>query len=105
MKALLGLASLALLVPAAAAGLEAVQDIGIRQGRYDPPVAVVHVGDTVVWTNFDTALHTVTDYDGHFGSALLGKGQTFSFTFTEPGVHAYHCTIHALLNGALVVAP
>jgi plastocyanin len=108
MRALLALASLALLLPAAAAALDgATHAVAMRNSRFDPPVLVIKAGDTVTWTNFDggIARHTVTDRAGTFGSGVMTQGHTFTQTFHSPGVVLYHCTFHGAMNGVLVVAP
>jgi amicyanin len=64
----------------------------------------VKVGDTVTWTNNDSAPHTVTADDGKtFASPTLSQGGTFSFTFTTPGTFAYHCAVHPSMKGVVVV--
>jgi len=66
--------------------------------------ATVKVGDTVVWTNQDTVLHTVTsDTDRELDSLRLENGQTYSHTFTATGVYAYHCTIHPSMKAKVTV--
>jgi len=63
---------------------------------------VLGVNNTVVWTNNDSTEHTVVALDNSF-SATLQPGQTFTHTFTAPGVYNYHCTIHTFMKGAVVV--
>lgn len=106
MRALLLLAALALLGPAVAAGLDAAHAVTIKNSRYDPQVLQVRAGDTVTWTNLDTfAVHTVTAYDGTFGSANLGAGQGFAHTFASPGIVPYHCLNHGIMQAIIVVLP
>ena len=40
-----------------------------------------------------------------FNSGFLMPGQSFTLTFTEPGVYNYVCSIHAGMQGAIVVMP
>ncbi|MBI5667220.1 MAG: hypothetical protein HZC41_04360 [Chloroflexi bacterium] len=40
-----------------------------------------------------------------FSSGLFNPGQSFSLTFTEPGVYPYVCNIHPGMNGVIVVEP
>lgn len=64
----------------------------------------VKVGDTVVWTNQDTAPHTVTSDTGNeLMSPTLSNGQSYSHTFTTAGTYAYHCTIHSMMKGTVTV--
>ncbi len=81
-------------------------NISIQGFRYNPPALTVHLGDTVVWENMDTAPHTVTTQSGApigFDSGTLGQGQTFSYTFNQSGTYNYHCTFHAEMNGSILV--
>lgn len=76
----------------------------------------VKVGQTVVWTNDDSAFHTVTS--GPFGApdagqlfdsglsgptALTTKGKTFEHTFDTAGEIDYHCTLHPAMTGKIIV--
>lgn len=76
-----------------------------------PSEVTINVGDTVVWTNSDTATHTVTsgtvDDPGSWGVLFdsgLGKpGSTFQFTFTEAGEYPYLCQLHPWMLGKVIV--
>lgn len=91
---------------AVAAGDE--PDVVIRQRNkfYDPPVVVVHVGDTVGWVN-ETAggWHDVNSYEGEFASGRMDYGTTFSQTFEQPGVYGFYCVPHSFdgMIGSVVV--
>jgi plastocyanin len=74
------------------------------------------VGQTVVWTNDDSAFHTVTsgqigaaDVGKLFDSGLAGptaltaKGKTFEHTFDAAGEFDYHCTLHPAMTGKVIV--
>jgi plastocyanin len=69
---------------------------------------VIGVNATVTWTNDDTSIHTVTSTTvptgvAPFDSGYLNQGQTFTYTFTKPGVYEYHCTIHPWMVGFVTV--
>jgi len=68
---------------------------------------VIGVNNTVVWTNMDTAAHTVVNASAPvaFGSAtsLIAAGQTWSFTFTGPGTYSYFCSLHPYMKGTVIV--
>ncbi|MFN8473202.1 MAG: plastocyanin/azurin family copper-binding protein [Anaerolineae bacterium] len=72
---------------------------------YTPNNLVIHVGDTVTWTNTGAQQHTVTADDGSFDSGLFGNGGTYSHTFTTAGTYAYHCTPHPWMKGTVTVQP
>lgn len=69
--------------------------VEIKDGRFEESALSVPVGATVVWRYDGTLPHTVTADNGEFDSPTLdAEGETFSFTFTEAGVYAYHCRFH-----------
>ncbi len=68
-----------------------------------PGTLTVKVGTTVTWTNKDSVGHTVTSDDGIFDSGMLGKGSSFSYTFTTAGTFGYFCTPHPYMVGTVVV--
>jgi len=64
---------------------------------------VVGVNNTVVWTNNDSAEHTVTATDNSFNSGYIEPGQTYTHTFMSPGTYTYYCTIHPWMKGTVIV--
>lgn len=72
---------------------------------FSPPTIVVVIGknNTVVWTNDDTAPHTVTASDRSFDSGNMNPNQSFSYTFTIPGTYNYSCQYHPWMNGTVIV--
>ena len=71
---------------------------------------VISVGTTVTWVNQDGVPHTTTSgtpgppvtLTGLWGSDFLLNGQSFSFTFNEPGEFKYFCRVHPTLMSATV---
>ena len=70
---------------------------------FSPNPVEVKVGEIVTWINNDSGRHTVTSKDGIFDSGILGKGQSFSFTFDKPGEYQYFCEPHPNMVGTVVV--
>ena len=72
---------------------------------YSPPTITVVIGvnSTVTWVNNDDAPHTVTATDGSFNSGNLDAGQSWSHTFTAPGVYTYYCSYHSWMKGTVIV--
>jgi plastocyanin len=76
---------------------------------YIPYEITVNVGDEVVWSNDDTAAHTVTagsaadGPSGVFDSSLFMAGTTFSFQFDEEGEFPYFCMVHPWMEGIVKV--
>lgn len=70
---------------------------------FAPPLTTVHTGDSVIWTNTGSLVHSVTADDGSFDAGLLNPGDSWSNTFTTAGTFTYHCTPHPWMKGTLVV--
>jgi plastocyanin len=83
---------------------------------FSPNSIEVTVGQTVVWTNDDSAFHTVTsgtagiaDAGKEFDSGLTGptaltsEGKTFEHTFDRIGDYPYFCTLHPAMVGTVIV--
>src|SRR3989338_3714553 len=75
---------------------------------YFPSSLEIQVGDTVLWSNDDTAAHTVSSgtpngMDGVFDSSLFMSGTTFEFTFDESGEYPYFCMVHPWMTGEIIV--
>ena len=83
---------------------------------YSPNPIEATVGQTVVWTNDDSAFHTVTfgsvgapDAGKAFDSGLAGptaltaKGKTFEHKFDTAGEYPYFCTLHPAMVGTVTV--
>ena len=77
--------------------------VDIRDFAFNPPELTVQPGTVVTWTNSDSETHTIESDDGSFVSPDLGSGETFSFTFNEPGTFPYICGIHTSMHGTIVV--
>lgn len=90
---------------------------------YQPNPIYITQGQTVVWTNNDNTIHTVTkksyfnqnqNIDVNaivpsgtttFNSGVLYMGQSFYQMFTQEGIYNYYCTIHPRMAGQVIVTP
>jgi plastocyanin len=73
--------------------------VSIGDSRFDRREITVAVGTTVTWQHEGARPHTVTADDGLFASGTLAEGDSFSFTFTQPGTYKYYCEFHGGKNG------
>ena len=101
---------MAVCTPAAAIAESETHQVAIQSFNFDPPDLLIIAGDTVVWENNMTYGHWVIsgeDYrhDNRFFSPILLKGDTFNFTFREPGEYSYYCPIHNMQAIVIVVEP
>ena len=76
---------------------------------FSPASLTINAGDTVEWTNVDTAAHTVTSGSpadgpsGVFDSSLIMGGASFEHTFDEAGSYDYFCMVHPWMVGNIQV--
>jgi len=73
-----------------------------------PADVSINIGETVTWSNDDSAAHTVTSGvpgapDGVFDSSLFMSSTTFSHTFDEAGEYDYYCMVHPWMTGKVQV--
>ena len=68
---------------------------------FNPASLTVNKGDTVIWTNNDSAPHQVVG--DNLNGLVMNKGQTFSQTFNSSGTFNYHCAIHPMMTGVITV--
>jgi amicyanin len=80
-----------------------VTQVSIQNFTYQPANMSVKAGTTVTWTNQDSTPHTVTFRNGMRDSGILRQGQSFSYTFTQPGTYTYYCAYHANMVGTVTV--
>ena len=80
-----------------------VAAVSIKGFKFVPNEVNIKVGETVVWTNEDSAPHTVESSDGTLKSDELSKGDTYSHTFTKAGRYDYICGIHTSMKGSVTV--
>jgi len=71
---------------------------------FSPAQLTVKKGSTVTWENNDPTQHSVTSDSGsELGSPLFGTGGTYAHTFNTAGEFDYHCSIHAVMKGKIIV--
>lgn len=78
---------------------------------YLPATIQVKVGESVIWTNDDDTLHTVTSGSGtdenagaYFDSGMMGKGKIYEHLFTAAGEYPYFCIVHPDMIGRVIVS-
>ena len=78
--------------------------VSIQSMSFQPASITVAIGSKITWTNMDATTHTVTSDDGtSFNSGNISPQGSYSFTATQTGIYAYHCTIHPDMHGTLTV--
>jgi plastocyanin len=72
---------------------------------YSPASASATVGQTVIWRNADSTVHTATANGGAFSTGFIQPGGESSVLLQSPGNFNYHCSIHLGMVGSLTVSP
>ncbi len=98
MRIVLTLAALAFSAAGAFAADHAVE---IKGFKFSPASLEVAVGDTVTFTNADSAPHTGTALDGSFDTGTLSGGQSATVTISGAGDIDYKCNIHPSMKGTI----
>lgn len=82
-------------------------NIMIKDYAFSPAEVTVNPGDTVIWTNMDTAKHDSKSLSGPatFGGPLMGQGETYTWVATASGAYSYYCSVHPDMKAKLTVAP
>jgi plastocyanin len=78
----------------------------IKNFAFDPVSLTVKTGTAVTWVNQDGPPHTIVSDAGSpvaFSYDSLSTGNSYKFTFTQPGTYTYHCSIHPSMTGTIIV--
>jgi len=75
---------------------------------FSPTTITIVTGESVTWVNDDTMMHFATSGiaptpDGIFDSGMVNAGESWSYTFDEPGTYDYYCMVHAWMVGTVIV--
>lgn len=88
--------------------------------RFSPQEVRIEQGQSVRWVNTSQIAHTVTTDAGEaldasnvrlpdgaqaFNSGVLDPGETYTYTFNQPGTYQYVCVVHegVKMTGRVVV--
>jgi plastocyanin len=97
--------------PAASAAAACVESgtpgsvaVAIKGFAFSPSAITAKVGETVTFTNGDSASHTATLDDGTCDTGLITNGKSGSLTFSAAGAYPFHCTVHTDMKGTITVS-
>ena len=82
-------------------------EVSINTFEFKPQKVVVTPGTKVTWTNDEVSIHNIKDTSPLATplSPEMGKGDTFSITYAQPGSYSYICGIHQYMTGSVEVVP
>ncbi len=64
---------------------------------------VIGINSTITFSNKDAVVHTVTATDHSFDSGDIKAGDSWTHTFSTPGVYNYTCIYHSWMKGTVIV--
>lgn len=82
--------------------VQPANEIIIMGREFMPGSLTVSAGTKITWINKDSETHTITSDTGLFNSTVEPT-ETFSFTFTEPGMFNYRCEFRSEMAGSITV--
>jgi plastocyanin len=88
-------------VTSASVSAQKTVDVSIKDNAFNPSTVQISKGDTVRWTDMDSADHTVKG--STFNSDLIHKGKSYEFKFNTAGTFNYVCSIHPSMKGTVKV--
>ncbi len=77
--------------------------VTIQNYTFSPATLTVKVGEKVTWTNQDSVGHSATADDNSFDTGVIAQGKSGSNTFTKAGTYTYHCSVHPMMKGTIIV--
>ena len=79
--------------------------VDIANFAFAPNAIQAKVGQTITFTNQDSAPHTATATEGaKFDSGELDQGKSFSYTAKKAGTIKFVCSFHPNMTGTITVS-
>ncbi len=77
--------------------------VAIVNFAFGPSSIAVAKGTTITWQNSDNVSHTATGNSGTWDTGNIAPGASKSVRFDSSGTYPYHCTVHPMMTGTVVV--
>jgi plastocyanin len=98
-------ASVAAPAGAACAESSAAGEVAVTIKDFTFPADIqAKVGQTVTFTNGDSAPHTATLDDGSCTTPNIASGASDGLMFTVAGAYPFHCNVHPNMKGTITVS-
>lgn len=78
--------------------------VTIADFAFSPAEISATVGQTVTFTNNDSAPHTASLDDGSCGTPNIGTGGSDGLAFSAAGTYPFHCEVHPNMKGTITVS-
>jgi plastocyanin len=78
--------------------------VSIKGFAFNPAAITAKVGQTITFTNEDSAPHTATLDDGSCTTPQIAPGSADGLMFTAAGTYPFHCSVHPTMKGTITVS-
>jgi len=78
--------------------------VAVKDFAFNPADITAKVGQTITFTNGDSAPHTATLDDGSCTTPNIASGSSDGLTFTAAGTYPFHCKVHPNMKGTITVS-
>ena len=75
--------------------------VSITNFSFSPNTITIEKGDSIIWTNNDSAPHQISANNSE--GNVIKKGEVYSYTFVDAGIINYICAIHPNMKGTIIV--
>lgn len=79
-------------------------EVSIEGFQFSPASIEASTGQTITFTNGDSAPHSATLDDDSCATPNLGGGESGGLTFTAAGTYPFHCRVHPDMRGTITVS-
>lgn len=80
------------------------EDVKVSGLAFNPITLAISPGSSVIWTNKDSAVHTVVSDSGNdIIPNIISQGEKYMHTFYAPVGYSYHCSVHPSMRGIIIV--
>jgi len=100
---LVGMGALPLAAGLATTASAATHEVRIQGFAFSPRNLTIAAGDTVRFTNSESAAHTATSASAGLDTGVLGRGESAELTFDTAGTFNYVCRFHSSMRGSITV--
>ena len=78
--------------------------VAVKDFAFGPSDITAKVGQTITFTNGDTAPHTATLDDGTCTTGTISPSAADGLVFNAVGTYPFHCKIHSNMKGTITVS-
>lgn len=78
--------------------------VTIAEFTFSPADITASIGQTITFTNNDSAPHTATLDDDSCGTTNIANGEAGGLTFSTAGTFPFHCAVHPNMKGTITVS-